>query len=290
MIIVKNLLNGNVKVDNFSLVAKKWQLQTGTIEANYEADKNNNRNSDLQINAMKLKSHDIDINFDTFILDASLDQKDIINHVSQNLKNFYLKFPPDLGESDDFFNKLTELGYDHFLFDFGLQYDYKPHTKELHTSWDASAENMGRLKAALHWGDFTNPPVPLGGTLSQFLSFMEQVSQAPIKASLISLRADYQDLGLARKIIKAEAQSQGVSPEDFIQDLVGNINAFLLVVPLPAKVKDQFRSVTQFLQKPNEIRLALTFQKPLPMKQLEQGSLDLLLTLLTNTEVTITAQ
>ncbi len=289
-IFLKNLLTGDVSVKDISYADKKWQVKIGQIETNYAVKKGNYKNSDLKINAMELKREDIDIHFDTFTLDASLDPKDVITHISKNVKNFYLKFPPDLMKSDDFLSRLTKLGYDHIIFDFGLKYDYQPQSKELHTSWDASVENMGRLKAALHWGDFVNPPVPLAGTLSQFLAFMDQVSQAPAKASLFSLKADYQDLGLAPKIIKAEAQSRGVSPEDLIQNLVGNINTFLLIVPLPAKVKEQFRSVTKFLQKPNEIHLALTFQEPLRLKQLEESSLELLFTLLGNTEVTITAK
>jgi hypothetical protein len=289
LIVLKNLLAGDVKIEGLSFADDKWQLQIGNIETGYTGKNANVKSSDLKINNLKLQREDIKINLDAFTFGASLDQKNVITHISKNMKNFSLKFPPDLGESDDFFGKLTALGYDQLAFDFGVIYDFKPKTKELRTSWDGSAKNMGRFKVNIHWEDVHIPPVPLAGSLAQFLSFLEQVKNAPLNAGLLSLKADYHDLGLTPKLIKAQAQARGVSAEDFTQNLVGNLNALLLIIPLPAKVKEQVKAVNRFIQKPNEIHLGLVFKKPLHLKQLEEGSLDRLFTLFENTEVTITA-
>ncbi len=286
----ENLLAGDIKMKKLEFSDNKTQFHTDSIEADYSLERGNHRNSSLKITTLKLQKEDWQFHFDTFNLAASLDQDNLLSHLSKKVKNFSFKFPPDLVKSSTFLQQLTALGYDRLSFGVDLVYDYQPDTKDLRLAWDGSATNMGQLQFDLRLTDYNSPPVPLDGSLVQFLAFLEKLRTPAQDASLQGLKVFYRDFGLAPRLIKAEAQSRGQSPEEFIQNIFGTINTSLLILPLPAAVKEQVYAVNRFLQNPKEIQLAITCKKPVPLKNMEKGSPLLLLELLENTEVKITAQ
>jgi hypothetical protein len=283
----ENLLAGDIKVKKLEFSDKKTQFHTGALEADYSLVRGNHRNSSLKITTLKLQKEDVQFHFDTFNLSASLDQDNVLSHLSKQVKNFSFQFPPDLVKRSTFLQQLTALGYDRLSFGVDLDYEYQPDTKDLHLAWDGSATNMGQLQFDLRLTDYNSPPVPLNGSLVKFLEKLRNPAQ---DASLQGLKVSYHDFGLAPRLIKAEAQSRGQSPEEFIQNIVGTINTSLLILPVPAAIKEQVYAVNRFLQNPKEIKLAITCKKPVPLKNLEKGSPLGLLELLENTEVKITAQ
>jgi hypothetical protein len=156
--------------------------------------------------------------------------------------------------------------------------------------WNGAAADMGRLQFDMHLTDYTSPPLPVDGSLATLLNFLEQLQTPAKKAGLQGFTALYQDFGLAPRIIKAEARAQGKSPEDFVQNLVGSINGYLFLMPLPAALKEQVYAVNRFLQNPKEIQMAITARKPLRLKNFQEGSLSGLLDLLGNTDIKITSK
>ncbi len=282
----ENLLAGDIKVKKLEFSDNKTQFHTGALEAGYSLVRGNHRNSSLKVTTLKFQKEEVQFQFETFNLAASLDQDNVLSHLSKQVKNFSFQFPPELVKSSTFLQQLTALGYDRLNFGVDLDYDYQPKTKNMRLAWDGSAANMGQLQFDLRLTDYDSPPVPLNGSLVKFLEKLRTPAQ---DASLQGLKVSYHDFGLAPRLIKAEAQSRGQSPEEFIQNIVGTINTSLLILPLPAAIKEQVYAVNRFLQNPKEIQLAITCKKPVPLKNLEKGSPLGLLDLLGNTEVKITA-
>ena len=146
------------------------------------------------------------------------------------------------------------------------------------------------MKVDLSLADYTAPPLPLEGDLVRYLAFLRQMSTSPEQASLRSLKVKYQDRGLVPRLIKAEAQSRNQSPEEFTRNLTGTINTTLLILPIPASIKEQIKAVNRFLQDPEEIQLAIQCKDPVPLAELGQGSPMGLVELLGCAEVKITAK
>jgi hypothetical protein len=186
--------------------------------------------------------------------------------------------------------KLAALGYNRLAFGVDVNYDYQPDTKSLNLTWDTSAADLGRLQLDLHLTDYKSPPVPVDGSLVNLLNYLEQLQTPAQKASLKGFTARYQDFGLAPRLIKAEAQALGQTPEAFTQGLVGTINGSLALLPLPAALKEQVNAVNRFLLNPQEIQLAVTCKRPVRLKSLTEGSISGLLELLGNTEIKVTAK
>jgi hypothetical protein len=289
-VFLDNLRAGNVKLKQVEFSDKTTKFQFDMAEADYAFANGNYRNSNLTINNLKLQQEDLQFHFDNFFLASSLDQNNVVNRVSKKVKNFSFGFPTTLVESNNILQKLTALGYDQLIVGIELEYDYQPETKDLSIAWDASAINLGRLQFDLGLTDYRSPPVPLDGSLVEFLAFLEKLRTPAQEASLQGVKAVYHDFGLVPRLIKAEAQSRGQSSEEFTQNLVGTINTSLLFLPLPASLKEQVYAVNRFLQNPQKIQLTITCKKPLPLKNLEEGSIAGLLDLLENTELKITAK
>jgi hypothetical protein len=289
-VLLDNLLNGEVKLHDLSFSDKDTQVNIGSIKTDYALAGGNHRNFGVAINDLKLQSADIHLDSRTFFLSASLDQNNVLNHVSKKVKDFSLQFPPGLAKDNPFLEKLTALGYNRLAFGVDVNYDYQPDTKSLNLTWDTSAADMGRLQLDLHLTDYKSPPVPVDGSLVNLLNYLEQLQTPAQKASLKGFTARYQDFGLAPRLIKAEAQALGQTPEAFTQGLVGTINGSLALLPLPAALKEQVNAVNRFLLNPQEIQLAVTCKRPVRLKSLTEGSISGLLELLGNTEIKVTAK
>jgi len=289
-VFLENLRAGTVQAEGIGFSDKKNQVQIGRGEAYYSLAGGNQRNSSLTINDLKLLTSDLKVHFDTFKIAAALNQDNVLTSITKQVKNFSFQIPPELASRYTFFQKVNALGYDRLTLGIDLDYNYQPQTQDMSLVWNASAENMGRLQLNLQLNDYQSPRLPLDGSLAKFLNFLEQLRPPVHKASLQGFKAVYQDWGLAPRLIKAEAQSRGKSPEQFTRNLVGAINASLMFLPLPPAIKEQVNSVNRFLLNPKEIQLAVTCKKPVPLKNLEEGSLTGLLELFWNTEVKITAQ
>lgn len=289
-VFLENLQTGGIKLIKFSFSDKKSQLQVSAGNADYSLDRGTQRNSNLKVGDLTFKKEDLQFRFDTFLLSVSLDKENVLTHLTKLVKNFSFQFPQNLARQYPFLGNITSLGYDRLTFGTDLNYNYQPENQNVSLRWDASATNMGQVQVDLRLADFASPPVPLKGGLVRFFSFLRQLSTPTQEASLQGLKVRYQDFGLVPRLIKAEAQSRNQSAEEFTRNLVGTINTTLLILPLPASLKDQIKSVTRFLSKPEEIQLAITCKEPLRLKNLEQGSLTGLLELLSNAEVKITAK
>lgn len=287
--IFENLLAGDVTLENLSFSEKRTQLRLGGLAVNYGIGKEGSRNSSLQLSKLSYQKAEVKFDFHRVGLSASLNDQRLVTHLEKHVQKLSFKIPPEPARRNNVLQKLTALGYDHLTFNFDWQYDYQPKTKETNNVVAAAAENLGQLKIDLRGGDFDSPPVPLAGGLMSFLSFLDQVRTAQQEASLQSLKATYTDFGLMPRLIKAEAEARGQSPQEFTQDLVSNLNTVLLILPLPVALKKQVKAVNRFLLDPKEIQLTATFQKPLRLKELEQGSLDRVLKLLAHTDIKITA-
>ena len=285
-----NLLAGDLKLDKVVFSDQNTQLDISTIKTDYSVAGGTKKNFGVEINDLNLHIAGIRLDSQAFSLAASLDQNNVLNHVSKKVKDFSFQFPADFAKSNPFLEKLSALGYDRLAFGVDVNYDYQPDTKNLNIVWDTSAADMGRLQFDLHLTDYTSPPLPVNGSLVKLLNFLEQLRAPAQKASLKGFTARYQDFGLAPRLIKAEAQSLGQTPEKFTQSLVGSINASLMLLPLPAAIKEHVNSVNRFLLNPKEIQLAITCKKPVRLKNLEEGSVSGVLELLGNTEIKITSK
>jgi hypothetical protein len=286
----ENLLTGSVNIERFSLADKNSQLQVSAKEFDYALDKKTPRSSSLKVSDLNFHKQDLQFHFDAFHLAVSLDRNNLLTHLVKQIRNFSVQFPRGLAAQHPFFHHVISLGYDRLVLGLDLNYDYQPESKELSASWDASAANMGQMQVDLRLSDFATPPMPLEGGLVRFLNFFRELSTPPEKASLRSLKVRYQDFGLVPRLIKAEAQSRHLSAEDFTRNLVGTINTTLLILPIPASLKDQIKSVNRFLLNPGEIQVAITCKEPVRLENLGPGSLMGLIDLLSNAEVKITAK
>jgi hypothetical protein len=289
-ILLDNLSAGKIKLDNVVFSDKETQLNIGNLTTDYSISGNNFKNIGVAINNVKSQSANILLDSKAFSLAASLDKNDVVRHLSQKITDFSFQFPADWAESSVILEKLTSLGYDRLAFGVDLTYDYQPDTKDLHITWDGAAKDMGQLQLDLHLADYHSPPVPVSGGLVGFLDYLGQLRTPAEKASLRGFTARYRDAGLAPRLIKAEAQSRGLTPKEFTQNLVGAINATLALFPLPATIKEQVHSINRFLLNPQEIQLAIICKPPVRLKNLEEGSVAGILELLGKTEVKITAQ
>jgi hypothetical protein len=265
-------------------------VQISAGEADYLLEKGAQRHSSLKIGDLTFKKQDLQFHFDTFLLSVSLTRENVLTHLTKLVKNFSFQFPQGLAGQYPFLANITSLGYDRLSLGTDLTYNYQPETRNVSINWDASATNMGQVEVDLRLTDFDSPSVPLKGGLVRFIAFLKQMGAPTQEASLQGLKVRYQDFGLVPRLIKAEAQSRNQSAEDFTRNLVGTINTTLLILPLPASLKDQIKAVTRFLTKPEEIQLAVTCKEPLRLKNLGEGNFTGLLELLSNAEVKITAK
>jgi hypothetical protein len=290
LVLLDNLAAGEIKLDNVAFSNKETQLNIGNLTTDYARSGANFKNISMSINNVKSQSDKTLLDVKAFSLTASLDNNDMVRHFSQKIKDVSFQFPADWAESSPILAELTSLGYDRLNFGVDLTYDYQPDTKALNIVWDSRAKDMGQLQLDLHLADYHSPPVPVSGSLVRFLDFLGRLRTPAENASLRGFTARYRDEGLAPRLIKAEAQSQRVTPKEFTQNLVGTINTTLGLLPLPAKIKDQVHSVKRFLLDPKEIQVAVTCKPPVHLKNLQEGSVTAFLELLGKTEVKITAQ
>lgn len=281
------LRTGEANLQKLAFSEKETQFQVSLEEADFSLDKRAQRKSSLKTRHLKFQKKDLQFQCDTFHLAFSLDQNNVLTHLTKQVKDFSFQFPKGLADQHPFLQEITSLGYDRLAFGIDLNYDYQPEGKNVRIAWDTSAANMGKLQLNLGLTDYVSPPVPLRGSLPRLMAFLKQLSTPPQNASLQELTIKYQDFGLVPRLIKAEAQSRNQSPEEFSQKLVRSINATLLILPVPASLKEQIQSVNRFLLKPEEIQLAVTCRKPLRLKNLEKGSLQGLFEILDNAEVKI---
>jgi len=288
-VIWENLHSGKVNLAGLAFLDKTSRLQINTKNAGYVLDKGIPRHSSLKITDLQLQKEDLKFHFDDFLVAVTLNQDNIPTHVTKQVKNFSLPIPASLTQYP-LFQQVTSLGYDRLTFGINLSYDYQPVTKNVSLAWQGSARDMGEMKVDLNLADYTSPPLPLKGGVARFLEYLKQLSTPPEKASLRSLKVKYQDQGLVPRLIKAEAQSRNLSAEEFTQNLVGTINTTLLILPVPASIKEQIKAVNRFLADPEEIQLAITCKDPVPLAELEQGPLMSLVELLGCAEVKISAK
>ncbi len=288
-VLLDNLAAGKIKFNNVVYSDKETQVNIGDLKTDYSISGSNIKNIGLEINNLKSQSANILIDSKAFSFTASLDNNDVLRHLSQKIKDFSFKFPTDWAESSGILEKLTSLGYDRLALEVDLTYDYQPDTKNLSIAWDGAAKDMGQLQLNLNLTDYHSPPVPVSGGLVRFLEYLGQLRTPAEKASLRGFTARYRDSGLAPRLIKAEAQSQGLTPEQFTQNIVGSINGTLALFPVPATLKEQVHSINRFLLDPKEIQLAITCKPPVRLKNLQEGSVLGYLDLLGKTEIKITA-
>jgi hypothetical protein len=289
-VFLDNLSSGRIILNNAAFSDKETQLNIGNLTTSYGRSGTNFKNIGLAINDVKSQSANIILDSKAFSLALSLDNNDVPRHLSQKIKDFSFQFPADWAKSSPIIAELTSLGYDRLNFGTDLAYDFQPETNALNIVWDATAKDMGQLQLDLHLADYHSPPVPVSGSLARMLDYLGQLQTPTENASLRGFTARYRDAGLAPRLIKAEAQAQGVTPKEFTQNLVGTINTTLGLLPLPAKIKDQVHSINRFLLDPKEIQVAVTCKPPVHLKNLQEGSVTALLELLGKTEVKITAQ
>jgi hypothetical protein len=290
LVLLENLQSGGFKIKKLSFADKKSQVQVSAGAADYLLEKGAQRNTSLKIGDLTFKKEDLQFHLDTFLLSASLNREDVLTHLTKLVKNFSFQFPKGLAGQYPFIGNITSLGYEKLNLGTDLTYSYQPETKNVRIDWDASAANMGQVQVDLRLTDYDSPPLPLKGGLVKLLAYLKQLGPPTQEASLQGLKVKYQDFGLVPRLIKAEAESRHQSAEEFTRNLVGSINTTLLVLPLPASLKDQIKAVTRFLTKPEEIQLAVTCKEPLRLKDLEEGTLTGLIELLSKAEVKITAK
>jgi hypothetical protein len=289
-VFLRNLRDGRLDLEKLAFKDKETQFHVAAFTSQYAMTPGKDKNVDLKINRIDIQTGGMQLTSDAFGFAASLDPHDVLTRLSKNVANLSFHIPPAQAKKNPMWERLTELGYDRLSLGGAFNYVYQPDTDNLSLSWDATGAEMGRLQVDLRLTDFDSPPVPLDGTVSKLLKFLEQLSLPAQKASFQGLRATYQDFGLAPRIIKAEAQARGLSPEAFTSSLVGGINASLLFLPLPATIKEQVNAVNTFLLNPKEIQVDITSKRPLRLKDLGTNSINGLLELFTNTEVKITAK
>jgi hypothetical protein len=289
-VLLENLSDGKLRLDNIAYSDKDTQLNIGHLKTNYSTTWGNLKNIGIEINDTTFQSANIRSNSQAISLAVSLDRNDVLRHLSQKIKDFSFHFPADWAENTPIVEKLNSLGYDRLAFGVDFNYDYQPDTKDLHMTWDGSAKDMGQLQLDLNLTDYHSPPVPVDGGLVRFLEYLEKLRNPVQKASLRGFTASYRDSGLAPRLIKAEAQSRGMTSEELTRDLVGSINATLALFPLPATVKEQVNSINRFLLNPQEIQLAITCKPPVRLKNLEEGSVLGFLDLFAKSEIKITAK
>jgi hypothetical protein len=289
-VLLDNLSSGKLILRNMAFSNKDTQLNVGNLTTNYARSGANLKNIGVAINDVKTQSGNTLLDAKAFSLGFSLDNKGVLRHISQNIKDFSFQFPADWAKSSPIIAQLTSLGYDRLAFGVDLSYDYQPETRALNIAWDGTAKDMGQLQLDLHLADYRSLPVPMSSSLARLLDYLGQLQTPVENASLRGFTARYRDAGLARRLIKAEAQSQGITPQEFTQNLVGTINSTLALFPIPAKIKDQVHAVNRFLLDPREIQVAITCNPPAHLKKLQEGSVTAILELLGKTEVKITAK
>jgi hypothetical protein len=288
-VLANNLQAGQTTLSNLTFTDKQTQMNITEFKTDYAVAGNNHKNFGMNIGKIGIQAPDLQMTSQDLSLAGSLDQNNVLNHFSQKLKEFSMQIPAQ-AKKDPFLAKLSALGYDRLAIGIDLNYDYQPETKNLTLGWDTSAADMGRLQFNVQLTDYQSPPVPMDGSLVGLLDYVERLRTPAEKASLKGLTVLYQDFGLAPRIIKSEAQSQGLTPQAFTQNLVDTLNASLTLIPLPPAVKKQVNAVNQFLQHPQEIQLAVTCKQPVRLKHLQEGSVSGFLDLLMNTEISITAK
>jgi hypothetical protein len=289
-VFLRNLRDGRLDMEKLAFKDKETQVNVAAFNSQYDMTTGKDRNVDVKMNHIDIKAGGMQLMSDVFGFAASLDQHDVLKSLSKNVANLAFQIPPALAKQNPILGKLTDLGYDRLSLGGAFSYAYQPGTDNLSLTWETSGADMGRLHLDLRLADFDSPPVPLDGTLGNLLNFLEQLSNPAQKASFQGLSAAYQDFGLAPRIIKAEAQARGQSPEAFTRSLVGGISASLLFLPLPAAIKEQVNAVNTFLLNPKEIQVDITSKRPLRLKDLGTNSINGLLELFSNTEVKITAK
>lgn len=289
-VILDNLSSGKLILDKVAFSDQETQVHIGNLTTNYSHSGANLKNIGVTINEVKSQSGNTLLDSKAFSLEFSLDNKDVLRHISQKIKDFSFQFPAAWAESSPIIAELTSLGYDRLAFGVDLTYDYQPETRALHIAWDGAAKDMGQLQLDLNLADYHSPPVPMSSSLVRLLDYLGQLQTPAENASLRGFTARYRDAGLARRLIKAEAQSQGVTPQELTQNLVGTINSTLALLPLPASLKDQVHAVNRFLLDPKEIQVAISCNPPARLKKLQEGSVTAILELLGKTEVKITTQ
>lgn len=289
-VFLRNLRDGRLDMEKLAFKDKETQVNVAAFNSQYAMTAGKDRNVDVKMNNIDIKAGGMQLMSDSLGFAASLDQHDVLKSMSKNVANLAFQIPPALAKQNPILEKLTDLGYERLSLGGAFSYAYQPDTNNLSLSWEASGADMGRLHLDLRLTDFDSPPVPLDGTLGKLLNFLEELSNPAQKASFQGLRAAYQDFGLAPRIIKAEAQARGLSPEAFSRSLVGGINASLLFLPLPAAIKEQVNAVNTFLLNPKDIQVDITSKRPLRLKDLGTNSINGLLELFSNTEVKITVK
>ncbi len=288
-VFLENIHSGEVHLKDLAFGDQNSQVQVTTQEADYVLDKGVPRTSNLKIKDLKFQRGNLQFHLDDFLVALSLNRENVPLHVTKKVENFSLQIPASLVQYP-VFQQITSLGYDRLSLNLGITYDYQPATKDVSIAWNGSAADMGQMKVDLSLADYTAPPLPLEGDLIRYLAFLRQMSTSPEQASLRSLKVKYQDRGLVPRLIKAEAQSRNQSAEEFTRNLTGTINTTLLILPIPASIKEQIKAVNRFLQDPEEIQLAIQCQDPVPLAELGQGSPMGLVELLGCAEVKITAK
>jgi hypothetical protein len=288
-VVVNNLSAGQTKVSNLTFTDKDTQMNITEIKTDYAVAGNNHKNFGLNLGKINIHAPDIQLSSKDLSLTGSLDQNNVLNHFSKKLQEFSMNIPAQ-AKKDPFLARLSALGYERLAIGTDLNYDYQPEAKNLSLVWDTSAADMGRLQFNVQLTDYKSPPVPMDGTLAGLLNYIELLRTPAEKASLKGLTVLYQDFGLAPRLIKSEAQSQGLTPQAFTQNLVDTLNASLTLLPLPPAIKKQADAVSRFLQNPQEIQLAITCKQPVRLKHLQEGSVSGFLDLLTNIEINLTAK
>jgi hypothetical protein len=288
-VILDNLSSGNLALHNVAFSDQETQVNIGNLTTNYSHSGENFKNFGMAINEVKSQSNGTLLDSKAFSLAITLDNKDVLRHISQKIKDFSFQFPAGWSKSSPIIAELALLGYDRLDFGVGLSYDYQPETRALHIAWDAAAQDMGELQLDLNLADYRSPPVPMSSSLVKLLDYLGQLQTPAENASLRGFTARYREAGLARRLIKAEAESQGITPQELTENLIGTINGTLALLPLPASIKDQVQAVNRFLMDPKEIQVAISCNPPARLKKLQQGSIAVILELLGKTEIKITA-
>ncbi|MGQ9689197.1 MAG: hypothetical protein ACUVXF_10485 [Desulfobaccales bacterium] len=286
----RNLQNGQVELEKMSFKDKETQFSLAAFKTDYAATAKNDRHLDLKINTLNFQSRGMTITTDALGFAASLDQHDVLQRLTKNVVNVSFRIPAGPAGDNVLFQRLTSLGYSHLSLGGDFTYAVDSTAKNLSLVWNASGAGMGRLHFDLRLTDFDSPPVPLDGSLAKLVQFLEQLLQPAQKAGFQGLKVVYQDFGLAPRLLKAEAQARGQSSEAFTRNLVGTINATLLLLPLPQTLKEQIVAVKTFLLDPKEIQVDITSKKPVRLGNLQGGSLNSLLEVFSSAEVKITAK
>ena len=203
---------------------------------------------------------------------------------------------------EPFVQNLKSMGYKTISITYGSKYKYKVAAKEQFAEINLGAADMGEVFISTHLSNVEDLSWLFKGDADPWRQLEEILKGSPVwlkkfteiteagkNVFLHDIQIGYKDRSLAKKLLAFAAKSQKMNVPQLAESINTAMELAVALLPLPSGLTAQIATVKQFINNPKEIKVEVTFKKPVQVGRLQLDTMQDVEKLLGQMDIKITS-